>query len=210
MRSKTKASKRLPLDLLLLLLWLAGIGHAMQQPVAEAPTTIPDVEVLSNDATLRRAGGVLYYGGQLFSGRLVARYDDGARKSVTRYDDGARKSVTPYDEGKAHGMAQGWYPGGVLMYERTYQTGKKEGVHTGWWEDGSLKFVYHFKNDVHEGQAYTWFRDGALYRDFNYKNGKEAGSQRMWNEDGTIKTNYVIKDGRRYGLLGSKPCVNEF
>ncbi len=190
--------KHINLDLLLILLWLAGVGQAaMRQPTEEAPTAIPDVTVVSTDADLHRAGGILYYGGQPFSGRLVERYDDGATKSVM-----------PYDEGKAHGLAQGWYPGGVSMYERLYEAGEKEGMHTGWWEDGRLKFVYHFKNDLHEGNAQTWFRDGALYRDFNYQNGKEAGQQRMWNEDRTIKANYVIKDGRRYGLLGSKPCSN--
>ena len=190
--------KHINLDLLLILLWLAGVDQAaMRQPAEEASAAIPDVEVVSTDTDLHRAGGILYYGDEPFSGRLVKRYDDGTTKRVT-----------PYYEGKAHGLAKGWYPGGGSMYERLYEAGEKEGAHTGWWEDGRLKFVYHFKNDLHEGSTQTWFRDGALYRDFNYQNGKEAGQQRMWNEDGTIKANYVIKDGRRYGLLGSKPCSN--
>ena len=184
------------LDLLLLLLWLVGSGVAVLRPPApQVPVGIPDVEILSDDDALHRAGGLLYRNEAPFSGRLVERYDEGSTKSIT-----------PYSEGKAHGLAKGWYPGGALRVERLYQAGNKEGAHTGWWEDGSLKFVYHFKNDVHEGAARTWFADGSLYRDFNYENGKEAGLQRMWNEDGTIKANYVVKDGRRFGLIGSKPC----
>ena len=151
--------KHINLDLLLILLWLAGVGQAaMRQPAEEALVAIPDVEVVSTDTDLHRAGGILYYGEEPFSGRLIERYDDGATKRVT-----------PYYEGKAHGLAKGWYPGGMSMYERLYEAGEKEGLHTGWWEDGRLKFIYHFKNDLHEGNTQTWFRDGALYRDFNYE-----------------------------------------
>ena len=183
-------------DRLLLLLWLAGVGLVAQRPsMPEAPVGLSGTDVLSTDAALRRAGGILYHGDAPFSGRLIERY---AR--------GATKSLTPYDEGKAQGVARGWYPDGTAMYERPYEAGRKEGVHTGWWEGGRLQFVYHFKNDLHEGNARTWYSDGTLYRDFNYENGKEAGLQRMWKEDGTLKANYVIKDGRRFGLIGEKPC----
>ena len=187
--------KRL-LDLLLLLLWLTGVGLAAQRlPASEARMDIPDVEVVSTNAALHRAGGLLYHAGQPFSGQFVERYDDGSMKSST-----------PYLEGRAHGIAKGWYAGGAKRYERLYRDGKKDGVHTGWWEGGQLQFVYHFKNDLHEGAAQAWYASGTRYRAFNYANGKEAGSQQMWNEDGTIKANYVVEDGRRYGLLGSKPC----
>ena len=191
-------SKRHPMkyfDLLLLLLWLTGVGLAVQRPsTSEAPAGI-SAEILSNDPALHRTGGLLYHGEVPFSGRLVEQYDDGAIKRLT-----------PYNAGKAHGLAQAWYPDGGVMDERLYEAGRKAGVHTGWWENGHLKFIYHFNNDLHEGNAKSWYPDGTLYRDFNYENGKEAGTQRMWNEDGTVKANYVIKDGRRFGLIGSKPC----
>ena len=32
--------------------------------------------------------------------------------------------------------------------------------------------------------------------------------QQFWYNDGEIKSNYIIKNKRRYGLLGTKNCVN--
>jgi antitoxin component YwqK of YwqJK toxin-antitoxin module len=42
----------------------------------------------------------------------------------------------------------------------------------------------------------------------NYQKGHEEGEQKWWYDNGKIKANYIIKDGRRYGLLGTKNCIN--
>jgi antitoxin component YwqK of YwqJK toxin-antitoxin module len=42
----------------------------------------------------------------------------------------------------------------------------------------------------------------------NYVMGHESGAQQQFYTDGKIKANYTIIDGRRYGLLGTKNCVN--
>ena len=67
---------------------------------------------------------------------------------------------------------------------------------------------YLFSNDEYEGTCREWNEAGRLVKEMNYKAGYEAGSQRSWYDNGRIRANYVIEDGRRYGLLGTKNCVN--
>jgi len=50
--------------------------------------------------------------------------------------------------------------------------------------------------------------EGKLISYHNFKNGYEEGSQKVWYDNGKIKSNYTIKNGRRYGLLGTKNCIN--
>jgi antitoxin component YwqK of YwqJK toxin-antitoxin module len=42
----------------------------------------------------------------------------------------------------------------------------------------------------------------------NYEAGIEVGQQRQWYDDGSVRSNYVMKNGRRFGLLGTKNCIN--
>ena len=42
----------------------------------------------------------------------------------------------------------------------------------------------------------------------NYIKGKEVGRQQLWYDDGGVRSNYVMLNNRRYGLLGTKNCVN--
>jgi antitoxin component YwqK of YwqJK toxin-antitoxin module len=91
---------------------------------------------------------------------------------------------------------------------RYSENGWKEGEHTGWFENGQKQFVYHFTNDMFDGNQKEWLSNGTLYSDLNYEKGEESGSQRIWYTNGRIKTNYIIKNNRRYGLLGTKNCVN--
>ena len=64
-------------------------------------------------------------------------------------------------------------------------------------EDGFLINLQ--KYEEHEQQ---------IIKSFNYVNGYENGSQKLWFNNGEVKSNYVIKNNRRYGLLGTKNCVN--
>jgi antitoxin component YwqK of YwqJK toxin-antitoxin module len=42
----------------------------------------------------------------------------------------------------------------------------------------------------------------------HYKKGYEEGLQQFYYDNGKVKANYFMKAGRRYGLLGTKNCVN--
>jgi antitoxin component YwqK of YwqJK toxin-antitoxin module len=41
-----------------------------------------------------------------------------------------------------------------------------------------------------------------------YRKGYEDGLQQQFYESGKVKANYMMLDGRRYGMLGTKNCVN--
>jgi antitoxin component YwqK of YwqJK toxin-antitoxin module len=117
-------------------------------------------------------------------------------------------SVVGYREGRLHGMEKVLHTNGHVKSLRLYANGQKIGEHKGWFENGRQAFVYHFEDDLFEGNQLEWLENGQLYSDMNYRNGHESGLQRMWFADGTIKMNYIIKNNRRYGLLGTKNCVN--
>lgn len=116
--------------------------------------------------------------------------------------------VKSFYDGLEEGFTKKWHANKQLAEQRFYIAGKKEGLHRAWWQNGKLKFEYHFLNDEFNGIAREWYENGNIYKVFNYKNGHEDGSIKMWWINGKIKTNYIIKNGRRYGLLGTKNCIN--
>ena len=50
--------------------------------------------------------------------------------------------------------------------------------------------------------------NGNLFHLAHYKNGQEEGVQKLWYENGKIRANYIILNGKRFGLLGTKNCLN--
>jgi antitoxin component YwqK of YwqJK toxin-antitoxin module len=122
--------------------------------------------------------------------------------------NGDTVSVISYRNGKEDGWSKFYYGKGKPKALRYYVDGWKEGEHLGWFESGRKQFIYHFKNDKFDGNQKEWLASGQIYSDQNYNEGAESGSQKIWYADGTIKTNYIIKNNRRYGLLGTKNCVN--
>ena len=86
--------------------------------------------------------------------------------------------------------------------------GVKKGDHFFYFPSGQLKFHYQLENDVYHGFKKAWSPKGKLISCLNFKYGYEEGSQKVWYDNGKIKNNYIIKNGRRYGLLGTKNCIN--
>lgn len=122
--------------------------------------------------------------------------------------DGDTISTIGYKEGKLHGTSRILHSNGGVKSVRYFVDGWKEGEHTGWYENGKPEFLYHYKNDMFEGNQKEWMESGQLYSDLNFENGQQSGRQRVWYVGGKIKTNYIIRNNRRYGLLGTKNCVN--
>lgn len=142
--------------------------------------------------------GVFYVNGKKFSGSIYWTYQNG--KDTVR--------VKRYLEGKKSGEWRRYYQNGSIAESRFFLNGKKEGTQIAYYRNGNLKFQANFVNDVYEGNSKAWTFDGRLIKDQNYHLGKEEGSQKVWYDNGKIKANYVIKEGRRYGLLGTKNCIN--
>lgn len=117
-------------------------------------------------------------------------------------------SVEEYLSGKKNGKWKNFYPNGQLRESRFFDKGIKKGDHFFYFPSGQLKFHYQLDNDVYHGFKKAWNPEGKLISYHNFKNGYEEGSQKVWYDNGKIKNNYIIKNGRRYGLLGTKNCIN--
>lgn len=152
----------------------------------------------SNDQDLLRANGVVYYKQEPFSGRLFSLSENG-KDTLAKFE---------FLEGFEHGIWEKYYPGDRLQERREYAKGKKVGQFIAFWENGQKKLDYHFLNDEYEGFCREWNQSGVLVKAMNYQNGYEVGKQTMYFDNGKIRSNYLMKNGRRYGLLGTKNCVN--
>jgi len=153
---------------------------------------------INTDTGLRPLNGVMNFGDGPYTGIVYSLY--------TGTKDTAE--IASYKKGKEHGTWKKFYEGGSLQEQREFTDGMKTGEYVAWWENGKERLRYFFKNDEYEGTCREWNTKGLLVKEMNYKNGHEAGAQRWWYDNGKIKANYVITDGRRYGLLGTKNCIN--
>jgi antitoxin component YwqK of YwqJK toxin-antitoxin module len=175
--------------LLLAIMWL----------IASCSTTEDSRDIYYDASTVlvKTKGGITFINDVRASGVLFSR--DAAGDTI---------SFINYFNGKEEGWSKFYYAKGKPKAFRYYLNGWKEGEHAGWFENGTRQFIYHFKNDKFHGNQKEWLANGQIYSDQNYDEGAERGSQKIWYADGTIKTNYVIKNNRRYGLLGTKNCIN--
>lgn len=116
--------------------------------------------------------------------------------------------VRSYLQGNETGEWRKYYAGGKLSEKRSFLNGQKIGRYLVWWKNGKQQQNYFFEKDVYEGACKEWNENGILIKEMNYSKGYEEGTQRAWWDNGKIKSNYIIKEGRRYGLLGTKNCIN--
>jgi antitoxin component YwqK of YwqJK toxin-antitoxin module len=116
--------------------------------------------------------------------------------------------VVGFRNGKEHGEWKRFYENGELMERRFFSNGEKTGDYVAWWPNRNKKLDYHFENGEYNGVCREWSESGFLLKEMTYKNGYEEGSQKQFYDDGKIKANYIIRAGKRYGLLGTKNCVN--
>jgi len=157
-----------------------------------------DQKVNGKEKSLKSVNGVVFQHNETFTGIIYTLYPD--------TQDTA--DITGYLNGREHGIWKKFYPNGKLQQQREFDQGKKTGVYVGWWENGNKKISYLFDNDEYNGLCKEWNAEGKLIKEMNYKNGYEDGPQKMFYDNGKVRSNYVIIKGRRYGLLGTKNCVN--
>lgn len=164
------------------------------------PQTAPQPQARVNAATVSGGwvNGSMQVNGRPFSGMLFTLAPGSADT----------QTIACFSNGREHGIWQQFYPGGRLMETRRYHNGQKTGDYTAWWPHGRKRLHYRFANNEYEGLCEEWNEDGMLIKAMNYKQGHEEGLQQWWYNNGKIKANYVVTGGRRYGLLGTKNCVN--
>jgi antitoxin component YwqK of YwqJK toxin-antitoxin module len=147
---------------------------------------------------LQNNAGVYQVNGQPFSG-IVYKLNKNGKDTV---------AVASFVNGREDGAWRSYYGNGQSKEKRYFSKGKKTGVLEGWWPNGKKRLLYHFKDGEYEGNCRDWNDKGLLVSNMNYKKGYEAGLQQQFYESGKVKANYMMLDGRRYGLLGTKNCVN--
>ena len=147
---------------------------------------------------LQMQNGIVMRNGKPFSG-IIYRLSDNKRDTT---------EITGFRKGKEHGIWKKFYPGGKPMSIRFFDNGKKVGNFHAWWPNGKPQFAYHFEDGEYEGKYREWNEAGVLVNERTYKKGYEEGVQKQFYDDGRIRSNYVMIDGKRYGLLGTKNCVN--
>ena len=140
----------------------------------------------------------VFYEGKPFSGKLF-RVDLQTQDTL---------KIESYSQGNRHGNWLQYYSGHVLKEFRTFGQGKKIGVFLQYFPSGKKQVEYHFKNDEYQGVAREWNESGVLIREMHYVAGHEEGFQKLFYDNGQVRANYVMKNGRRFGLLGTKNCVN--
>jgi antitoxin component YwqK of YwqJK toxin-antitoxin module len=169
----------------------AGCRSGMNEAVVERRS------VRSDDPAFSIKKNIAWYDNKKFSGIVYSLHENNDTAFSLSYSNGIE-----------NGLHKKWFSNGVVSEERWYKAGIKQGPQKAWWDNGKPQYVFYAVNDMYEGQYREWTREGILLRDFHYVNGQEEGAQKFFNEDGTIRSNYVIHSGRRYGLLGTKNCVN--
>lgn len=138
------------------------------------------------------------HNGKPFSGRLYKLYPQSKDT----------QSLYSYLEGAEHGLWQEFFAGHKPKAKRYFEKGVKTGIYKTWWENGKPQLSCYFEKGEYNGTFREWNFEGVLVKELHYKMGHEEGSQKQFYDNGKIRTNYVMKNGKRYGLLGTKNCVN--
>ncbi|HSZ25396.1 MAG TPA: hypothetical protein VK766_06760, partial [Cytophagaceae bacterium] len=142
--------------------------------------------------------GVTYVNGTEYTGVLYSLFP-GTKDTAF---------LSSYTNGQKEGEWKQFYPHHQPKEIRHFHHGQKVDSCLLWWENGARRSAFYFVNDEYEGTFREWSPQGMLLKEMHYHAGHEEGSQKVWYENGKIKSNYVILKGRRYGLLGTKNCVN--
>ena len=77
-----------------------------------------------------------------------------------------------------------------------------------WLFSKNQKGLFHLRIEDTDKERSKDEHKNQIIKSLNYTNGQESGHQQLWYDNGEIRSNYIIKNDRRYGLLGTKNCVN--
>ncbi|GAB2810068.1 toxin-antitoxin system YwqK family antitoxin [Ferruginibacter profundus] len=147
---------------------------------------------------LKMVNGVLYLKDSLYNGTVFSLYPNTTDTAA----------IMNFSNGKEDGVWKKNYADKTPEEIRTFKEGKKVGAYLAWWPNGKKKLQYEFKDGEYNGTCYEWNENGQLTKEANYKAGYEDGLQKIFYNNGKIHSNFMVVNGRRYGLLGTKNCIN--
>lgn len=169
-----------------------------QDPASKVPANISFEVLNKNEQEAVIVNGLLVINTKPFSGTLYTLYP-GTTDTA---------ELVSYLNGKENGEWKKFYPSKKIKERRYFSNGQKTGEYIAWWENGNKQLQYFFEADEYEGTCKEWSETGFLNKVMNYRKGHEEGHQQWWYDNGKIRANYIIKDGCRFGLLGTKNCIN--
>lgn len=181
---------------ILLILFIGFFGCDTNAPKTPAPVSAGLLNKTEQQITMNN--GQLFIANKPFTGSLFTLHPNSKDTAV----------IENYVNGKEDGEWKKFYASNKVKEKRFFTNGQKTGEYIAWWENGNKQLHYFFLADEYEGTCKEWNEAGMLNKIMNYKKGHEEGQQQWWYDNGKIKANYIIKDGRRYGLLGTKNCIN--
>ncbi|MBE9462396.1 toxin-antitoxin system YwqK family antitoxin [Dyadobacter subterraneus] len=142
------------------------------------------------------------------NGRIFFNKEPFTGSIYTLFPSGDTAEISEFSNGKEDGICIKFYSDGRIREKRQFDHGQKTGLYQAWWENSKEKLLYRFENDEYEGICQEWNREGKLIKEMNYRRGHEEGQQKLFYDNGKVRANYIVMNGRRYGLLGTKNCVN--
>ena len=121
------------------------------------------------------------------------------------YENGNIKSIT-YHKKIGNGLhkvkEEGYYKGGLQIYEYNYYDGVKDGLQTEWFNNGQKKYEGTYEDGRHVGSVTMWYENGQKKEEKTLnKNGKIVGLWTDWYKNGQKKTEITFKDGTPVGLV---------
>ena len=147
---------------------------------------------------LKAVNGIIYFNDRLFNGTVFSLFPNTSDTAA----------IMNFHSGNEDGVWKKKYSKNSYEETREFKDGKKIGEYIAWWPNGNKKLQYEFKEGEYEGTCYEWNERGQMTKEANYKAGYEDGLQKIFYDNGKIHSNFVVVNGRRYGLLGTKNCVN--
>ncbi|MFY1045896.1 toxin-antitoxin system YwqK family antitoxin [Chryseobacterium sp. GP-SGM7] len=151
-----------------------------------------------NELHLENRNGLVVNDNKPFSGIIYSFYPN--TKDTAE--------IMGFKNGKEHSQWKRFFLNGKLMEQRFFNNGTKVKTLKQWWENGKPKLACSFLKGENNGEFKEWNERGQLIKAMHYKLGHEDGSQKQFYDNGKVRSNYVMKNGIRYGLLGTKNCVN--
>ena len=140
-----------------------------------------------------------------FTGKAVAKWPDGQKKTEISYKDGKRHGLKAhwyesgqklseinYRHGKYHGPLNMWYENGQWRRKGNHVEGKKVGIWTHWYENGQQRDEL-FYIDGYKESAIVWKPDGEKCFMTNVKAGN--GMMVKYMDDGTDWLRISFKEG---------------
>ena len=146
--------------LLLILLFLPLIGFSQEKISFE---------------NLTDSSGIMYYKGQLFTGKSF--YQNHTNQLIAEFN---------YNLGVLNGKMQVWYENGQLEGEWNYKKGNINGEVKEWYESGKLRRsgeVIMIKQRVIMGGGKTWYENGQLQKEEKWEDG-ELIYEKCFNKKG--------------------------